>query len=209
MKVQIPQAEPEGAPRSAASATLNTMCGSVCDWRNSQGSSKGLVRCLLVLNGSRVCCPIPDLPRCSVSPCAVWGRSSSAGQMCTLLKASRLPVTTSWRAQGIVGEKDAHAHSQFSYFLKVDDSNCDQELLALLVDARLLVKCVSTPFYPHIVAHLVATSQQGLWDAEELARHLQEAGHEVEAGSLLLAVQGTHRAFRTFSTALSAVRQWV
>lgn len=124
-------------------------------------------------------------------------------------KASRLHVTTSWRAQGIVGDKAANVHSRVSYFLKVDDSNCDQELLDLLVDARLLVKCVSTPFYPRIVGHLVATKQQGRWDAEELARHLQEAGYEVEAGSLLLAVQDTHRAFRTFSTALSAVRQWV
>ncbi|KAH0516284.1 Neuroblastoma-amplified sequence [Microtus ochrogaster] len=103
----------------------------------------------------------------------------------------------------------ALALQQISAVTKVDDSNCDQELLDLLVDARLLVKCVSTPFYPRIVGHLVATKQQGRWDAEELARHLQEAGYEVEAGSLLLAVQGTHQAFRTFSTALSAVRQWV
>ncbi|CAO2605019.1 NBAS subunit of NRZ tethering complex [Lemmus lemmus] len=103
----------------------------------------------------------------------------------------------------------AMALQQISAVTKVDDSNCDQELLDLLVDARLLVKCVSTPFYSRIVGHLVATKQQGRWDAEELARHLQEAGHEVEAGSLLLAVQGTHQAFRTFSTALSAVRQWV
>ncbi|XP_041486381.1 neuroblastoma-amplified sequence [Microtus oregoni] len=103
----------------------------------------------------------------------------------------------------------AMALQQISAVTKVDDSNCDQELLDLLVDARLLVKCVSTPFYPRIVGHLVATKQQGHWDAEELASHLQEAGYEVEAGSLLLAVQGTHQAFRTFSTALSAVRQWV
>ncbi|CAH6786831.1 Nbas [Phodopus roborovskii] len=103
----------------------------------------------------------------------------------------------------------AMALEQISAVTKVDDSNCDQELLDLLVDAKLLVKCVSTPFYPHIVDHLVNTKQQGGWDAEELARHLQEAGYEAEAGSLLLAVQGTHRAFRTFSTALSAVRQWI
>uniref|UniRef100_A0A8C6IHR8 Neuroblastoma amplified sequence n=1 Tax=Mus spicilegus TaxID=10103 RepID=A0A8C6IHR8_MUSSI len=103
----------------------------------------------------------------------------------------------------------AMALEQISAVTKVNDSNCDQELLSLLVDARLLVKCVSTPFYPHIVGHLVANNQQGRWNIEELARHLQEAGHEVEAGSLLLAVQGTHRVFRTFSTALSAVRQWV
>ncbi|XP_057624118.1 NBAS subunit of NRZ tethering complex isoform X2 [Chionomys nivalis] len=103
----------------------------------------------------------------------------------------------------------AMALQQISAVTEVDDSNCDQELLDLLVDARLLVKCVSTPFYPRIVGHLVATKQQGCWDAEELARHLQEAGHEVEAGSLLLAVQGIHQAFRTFNTALSTMRQWV
>ncbi|GAB1297311.1 Neuroblastoma-amplified sequence [Apodemus speciosus] len=107
------------------------------------------------------------------------------------------------------GTLQAMVLEQISAVTKVNDSNCDQELLSLLVDAKLLVKCVSTPFYPHIVDHLVANNQQGRWDIEELARHLQEAGHEVEAGSLLLAVQGTHRVFRTFSTALSAVRQWV
>ncbi|XP_007641500.1 neuroblastoma-amplified sequence isoform X2 [Cricetulus griseus] len=103
----------------------------------------------------------------------------------------------------------AMALEQISAVTKVDESNCDQELLELLVDAKLFVKCISTPFYPRIVGHLVATKQQGGWDAEELARHLQEAGHEAEAGSLLLTVQGTHQAFRTFSTALSAMRQWM
>lgn len=94
-----------------------------------------------------------------------------------------------------------------SYFLKVNDSNCDPELLSLLLDAKLLVKCVSTPFYPHLIEHLLASPQ--LWDAEELARHLQEAGHRAEAGSLLLAARGTHRALRTFSAALCAGRPWL
>ncbi|XP_032285991.1 neuroblastoma-amplified sequence isoform X1 [Phoca vitulina] len=93
--------------------------------------------------------------------------------------------------------------------VKVNDSNCDQELLSLLLDARLLVKCISTPFYPHIIEHLLASPRQGPWDAEGLARHLREAGHEAEAGSLLLAVRGTHRALRTFSAALSAGQHWV
>ncbi|XP_006880730.1 PREDICTED: neuroblastoma-amplified sequence-like [Elephantulus edwardii] len=92
---------------------------------------------------------------------------------------------------------------------KVDDSNCDQELLSLLLDAKLLAKCISTPFYPCIVNHLLASLQQGRWDAEELARQLKKAGHEAEAGSLLLAVRGTHQALRTFSTALSAGQHWV
>jgi hypothetical protein len=91
----------------------------------------------------------------------------------------------------------------------VNDANCDQELLSLLLDARLLVKCISTPFYPHIIGHLLASVQQGRWDVKEVVQHLREAGHEAEAGSLLLAMQGTHRALRTFSTALSAAQHWV
>ncbi|XP_077009351.1 NBAS subunit of NRZ tethering complex isoform X2 [Tamandua tetradactyla] len=93
--------------------------------------------------------------------------------------------------------------------VKVDDSNCDQELLSLLLDAKLLVKCVSTPFYSCIIGHLLANLQQGRWDAEKLARHLREAGHEAEAGSLLLAVRGVPAALRTFSTALHAGQHWV
>uniref|UniRef100_E1BFA8 NBAS subunit of NRZ tethering complex n=1 Tax=Bos taurus TaxID=9913 RepID=E1BFA8_BOVIN len=92
---------------------------------------------------------------------------------------------------------------------KVNDSNCDQELLSLLLDAKLLVKCLSTPFYPRLIKHLLASPQHGRWDPEELARQLWEAGHEAEAGSLLLAARGTHRALRTFSTALGAAQHWV
>ncbi|XP_036290535.1 neuroblastoma-amplified sequence isoform X3 [Pipistrellus kuhlii] len=92
---------------------------------------------------------------------------------------------------------------------QVNDSNCDQELLSLLLDAKLLVPCLPTPFYPRLIQHLLASPLPGRWDAEGLARDLREAGHEAEAGSLLLAARGTHRALRTFSTALSASRHWV
>lgn len=102
-----------------------------------------------------------------------------------------------------------HRPHILSVFLKVNDSNCDQELLSLLLDAKLLVKCISMPIYPHIIRHLLAGPQPGRWDAEELARCLREAGHEAEAGSLLLAARGTHRALRTFSTALGASQHWV
>ncbi|VCW97560.1 unnamed protein product [Gulo gulo] len=92
---------------------------------------------------------------------------------------------------------------------QVNDSNCDPELLSLLLDAGLLAKCVSTAFYPHVVRHLLASPRRGPWDAEALAGHLRDAGHVAEAGSLLLAVRGTHRALRTFSAALSAGRHWL
>lgn len=113
----------------------------------------------------------------------------------------------------LLESQDATLHAvaleHITAIAKVNDSNCDQELLSLLLDAKLSVKCISTPFYPHLIEHLLASPQQGRWDVEELARHLREAGHEAEAGSLLLTARGTHRALRTFSAALSAGRHWV
>ncbi|XP_059972902.1 NBAS subunit of NRZ tethering complex isoform X2 [Mesoplodon densirostris] len=113
----------------------------------------------------------------------------------------------------LLESRDEHLHAMaldhITAIAKVNDSNCDRELLSLLLDAKLLVKCVSTPFYPRLVEHLLAGPQQGRWDAEDLARHLRAAGHEAEAGSLLLAARGTHRALRTFSTALGAAQHWV
>ncbi|XP_037384398.1 NBAS subunit of NRZ tethering complex [Talpa occidentalis] len=108
---------------------------------------------------------------------------------------------------------DEHLHAvaleQISAIAKVNDSNCDPELLSLLLDAQLGVKCVSTPFFPRLLEHLLASPQPGRWDAEELARQLRDAGHVAEAGSLLLAARGTHRALRTFSAALGAGQHWL
>ncbi|KAM6149969.1 NBAS subunit of NRZ tethering complex [Erethizon dorsatum] len=101
----------------------------------------------------------------------------------------------------------ALALEQVAAVTQVDDANCDPELLSLLLDTGLLVPCVPTPFYPHLIRHLLAA--QGRWDVEQLAAQLQAAGHEAEAGSLLLAARGTHRALRTFRTALGAGQLWV
>ncbi|KAF6105051.1 NBAS subunit of NRZ tethering complex [Phyllostomus discolor] len=131
-------------------------------------------------------------------------------ELCALLRSQALLLPA---LKLLLESPDASLHALALEHLaaadKVNDSNCDPELLSLLLDAKLLVQCVSTPFYPHVVEHLLASPQQGRWDAEELARHLREAGHEAEAGSLLLAARGTHRALRTFSTALKASQHWV
>lgn len=105
-----------------------------------------------------------------------------------------------------VGTAHTPAHD-LPCVLQVDSSNCDPELLTLLLDAGLLVSCVPTPFYPCLIHHLLAG--QGRWDAEQLAAQLRAAGHEAEAGSLLLASRGTHRALRTFRAALGAGQLWV
>ncbi|XP_059798165.1 NBAS subunit of NRZ tethering complex isoform X3 [Balaenoptera ricei] len=131
-------------------------------------------------------------------------------ELCSLLLHQALLLPS---LKLLLESRDEHLHAMaldhVTAIAKVNDSNCDRELLSLLLDAKLLVKCVSTPFYPRLVEHLLASPQQGRWDAEELARHLRAAGHEAEAGSLLLAARGTHRALRTFRTALGAAQHWV
>ncbi|XP_068420183.1 NBAS subunit of NRZ tethering complex isoform X2 [Eschrichtius robustus] len=131
-------------------------------------------------------------------------------ELCSLLLHQALLLPS---LKLLLESQDEHLHAMaldhVTAIAKVNDSNCDRELLSLLLDAKLLVKCVSTPFYPRLVEHLLASPQQGRWDAEELARHLRAAGHEAEAGSLLLAARGTHRALRTFRTALGAAQRWL
>ncbi|XP_033293310.1 NBAS subunit of NRZ tethering complex isoform X2 [Orcinus orca] len=131
-------------------------------------------------------------------------------ELCSLLQHQALLLPS---LKLLLESRDERLHAMaldhITAIAKVNDSNCDRELLSLLLDAKLLVKCVSTPFYPRLVEHLLASPQQGCWDAEDLARHLRAAGHEAEAGSLLLAARGTHRALRTFSTALGAAQHWV
>nr|DBA25758.1 TPA: hypothetical protein GDO54_010108 [Pyxicephalus adspersus] len=92
---------------------------------------------------------------------------------------------------------------------KVNDSNCDSEMLSLLLDAKLLVQCIGTIYYPHLVNHLLANQEDGHWDVEEIAKQLHSSGHKAEAGTLLMTYRGTHPALRTFSSALSSLKRWL
>uniref|UniRef100_A0A8B9QR88 NBAS subunit of NRZ tethering complex n=1 Tax=Anas platyrhynchos TaxID=8839 RepID=A0A8B9QR88_ANAPL len=113
----------------------------------------------------------------------------------------------------LVESKDQDLHAvaleQITTVAKVDDSNCDAELLSLLLNAKLVVKCISTAFYPHLIDHLLANQEEGGWDVEEVAKQLKEAGFSAEAGSLLMSHRGTHPALRTFTTALQAIQHWI
>lgn len=91
----------------------------------------------------------------------------------------------------------------------MDDSNCDAEILSLLLNAKLVVKCISTAFYPRLIDHLLANQAEGGWDVEEIAKQLKEAGFNAEAGSLLLSYRGTHPALRTFTSALQTIQHWI
>ncbi|KAF1512359.1 Neuroblastoma-amplified sequence, partial [Eudyptula albosignata] len=113
----------------------------------------------------------------------------------------------------LVESKDQDLHAvaleQITAVAKVDDSSCDAEILSLLLNAKLVVKCVSTAFYPRLIDHLLANQGEGGWDVEEIAKQLKEAGFNAEAGSLLMSYRGTHPALRTFTTALQAVQHWI
>lgn len=88
-------------------------------------------------------------------------------------------------------------------------SRCDAELLSLLLDAGLLVGCVSSRLYPRLGLHLLQHQQDGGWNVDEAAARLADAGHRAEAGSLLLAHRGTHRGQNTFNTALEVLKKWL
>uniref|UniRef100_A0A8C4W7S3 NBAS subunit of NRZ tethering complex n=1 Tax=Gopherus evgoodei TaxID=1825980 RepID=A0A8C4W7S3_9SAUR len=113
----------------------------------------------------------------------------------------------------LVESKDQGLHAlaleQITAVTKIDDSSCDSEILSLLLNAKLVVKCISTVFYPHLINHLLANQEEGRWDIEEIAKELQEAGFSAEAGSLMMCYKGTHPALRTYSTALSAIQHWI
>ncbi|KAM4632894.1 LOW QUALITY PROTEIN: NBAS subunit of NRZ tethering complex [Polymixia lowei] len=97
---------------------------------------------------------------------------------------------------------------QINSMTEATASSCDGDLLSLLLDAGLLVGCVSSALYPLLSSHLLSR-QQGGWDVEKAASDLLAAGHGPEAGSLLLAHRGTHQAQVTFNSALAVLRKWL
>uniref|UniRef100_A0A7N8XU99 NBAS subunit of NRZ tethering complex n=1 Tax=Mastacembelus armatus TaxID=205130 RepID=A0A7N8XU99_9TELE len=88
-------------------------------------------------------------------------------------------------------------------------SSCDAELLSLLLDAGLLVGCVSSTLYPLLSSHMLSHQQEGGWDVEKAAAELLAAGHRPQAGSLLLAYRGTHQGQFTFNSALAVLKKWL
>ncbi|XP_074051180.1 NBAS subunit of NRZ tethering complex isoform X1 [Macrotis lagotis] len=122
---------------------------------------------------------------------------------CLLLPALKLLV----ESQDVALQ--ALALEQIAAVAQVDDSSCDPELLSLLLDAKLVTRCIATPFYPHLISHLLAHQREGPWSVEEIAHQLREAGHSAEAGSLLLASRDTYSALGTFNVALGAAQYWI
>ncbi|KAM4694417.1 NBAS subunit of NRZ tethering complex [Discoglossus pictus] len=113
----------------------------------------------------------------------------------------------------LLENQDRDLHSKALELLtavtKVTESNCDSELLSLLLDAKLVVKCISTVYYPPLINHLLAKQEDGQWDVEETAKELHNHGYKAEAGSLLMSYRGTHPTLKTFSSALTSLKRWL
>ncbi|XP_061097581.1 NBAS subunit of NRZ tethering complex [Conger conger] len=133
------------------------------------------------------------------------------GQISGLLLAQPGLVLPALKLMAETGDEQllTRALAQMRGVDKVDESNCDEELLSLLLDAGLLIGCVGTLFYPRLVDHLLAHHQERGWDVEGMCREMQASGRTAEAGSLLLTLRGTHPGQFTFNSALAAVRRWL
>uniref|UniRef100_A0A665VUJ6 Neuroblastoma-amplified sequence N-terminal domain-containing protein n=1 Tax=Echeneis naucrates TaxID=173247 RepID=A0A665VUJ6_ECHNA len=106
-------------------------------------------------------------------------------------------------------KSDSNGVGSHLTFSKENAASCDSELLSLLLDAGLLVGCVSSAIYPLLSSHMLSHQHERGWDVERAAAELVAAGHRPEAGSLLLAYRGTHQAQFTFNTALAVLRKWL
>ena len=80
----------------------------------------------------------------------------------------------------------------------------------LLLQRHLTTSIVNTPYYLKLVNYVLA-NQQGADDTpyylqvSVLANQLQEAGLDLEAGSLVLQYRGTHPLLWTFDAALGVL----
>ncbi|XP_071999707.1 NBAS subunit of NRZ tethering complex isoform X2 [Engystomops pustulosus] len=130
--------------------------------------------------------------------------------ICSLLLERDMLLTS---LKLFIESRDSNLHSKALELLtavtKVTDSNCDSEILTLLLDAKLLVKCIGTVYYPHLVNHLLAAPEDSTWNIEEIVKELHDSGYKAEAGSLLMSYRGTHPALRTFTSALSSLKRWL
>ncbi|XP_053317315.1 NBAS subunit of NRZ tethering complex [Spea bombifrons] len=131
-------------------------------------------------------------------------------EICSLLLNHTMSLTS---LKLLIESHNEDLHSRALELLstetKVTDSNCDNEVLSLLLEAKLVVKCVCTVYYPHLINHLLSNQEDRKWNVEEIAKQLNDCGYQAEAGSLLMSYRGTHPTLRTFTSAFSSLKRWL
>ncbi len=101
----------------------------------------------------------------------------------------------------------------FSCSIYQEDLCTDEEILVLLLKNHLVARVVDTAFYAPLVSYVLNEQRPGeeppyFLSVENIANQLQQAGHEAEAGALLLQHRGVHPAAQTFDTAIAYVTRW-
>ena len=89
----------------------------------------------------------------------------------------------------------------------------EPELLLLILKCHLVVSVVDTLYYEPLVEYIINNQTPGedppyYLSVETIANQLQEAGHDAEAGTLMMMHRGTHPALRTFDTAMAVLSKW-
>jgi len=87
----------------------------------------------------------------------------------------------------------------------------DTELFTLILRRRLLPNAVNSYLYPRLVDHILANQADEAsavpyyLQVEAVVNQLLEAGHQVEAGTLLMQHRATHTGLRTFDAAFGII----
>ena len=87
------------------------------------------------------------------------------------------------------------------------------ELFTYLLQRHLTAELISTVYYPPMVEFVLANQSANqdtpyYLQVDTIANQLQEAGYELEAGSLLAQHRGLHRGLRTINAAVGALTRW-
>lgn len=85
----------------------------------------------------------------------------------------------------------------------------DEELFTLILKRHLITAVFATAFYPRLVEHILCS--QCTEDSQtpdyvrlgSIAKEMQDAGYQAEAGTLVMQFRSTHRSLRTFDAAFS------
>ena len=78
-------------------------------------------------------------------------------------------------------------------------------LYDLIVERHLVADIVDTVYFHPVVEHLLSARHA---DVPEVATRLRSAGHDLEAGSLLLRHREVHPLLRTLDMAIDAASRW-
>ncbi|XP_076063780.1 NBAS subunit of NRZ tethering complex-like [Oratosquilla oratoria] len=90
---------------------------------------------------------------------------------------------------------------------KLEEGDCDEEMLTAFVTRNLVTKILPTVFYGPLVSHLNESDDKEL--LRSAVNQLQNGGYEREAASLVFSSSSLPRSLCTISSALATYSKWM